>query len=271
MIYDLQKASMLKRISAGLLDFLTVIVIATGFFFLLSAIFNYDGILEEYDARYEVLVEEVKLEYNIDYNSISKMTQEEYDEFYNRLKEENRLKDLEDAEKYMVNDEKLNLIFENIFTFTLLVVTFGIMLAYLLFELVIPLFLKNGQTIGKKVFGICLMMENGVKVKPIPLLIRTLLGKYTVETMILVYCFVMVFLFRVVNGFSVLLFGLTAIIMISQLILLIVSKKNLMIHDAMAYTVVVDKESQMIFNNEEELIKYKQEVADKNAKSKRTF
>jgi hypothetical protein len=44
-----------------------------------------------------------------------------------------------------------------------------------------------------------------------------------------------------------------------------------MIHDAMAYTVVVDKESQMIFNNEEELIKYKQEVADKNAKSKRTF
>jgi hypothetical protein len=39
----------------------------------------------------------------------------------------------------------------------------------------------------------------------------------------------------------------------------------------MSYTVVVDKESQMIFDTEEDLIKYKQEMAKKNAVSKKTF
>lgn len=271
MIYDLQKASIFKRISAGLLDILSVIVIATGLFFVLSSIFNYDGILAEYNARYDVLVEEVKLEYDIDYDSISKMTKEEYEEFYNKLKEEDRLDDLEASEKYFIEDEQLSFTFQKIFSFTLLVLTFGIMIAYLIVEFIVPLFLKNGQTLGKKIFGICLMMENGVKVRPVPLLIRTLLGKYTVETMIAVYCFVMLFLFRFINGITILLLTLTAIILITQIIMLIVSKKNLLIHDMMSYTVVVDKESQMIFNNEEELIKYKQELAEKNANSKRTF
>jgi hypothetical protein len=45
MIYDLQKASILKRVSAGLLDFILTLIIATGAFFLLSSIFNYDSML----------------------------------------------------------------------------------------------------------------------------------------------------------------------------------------------------------------------------------
>ena len=271
MIYDLQKASMLKRISAGILDFILTLIVATGALFLLSSIFNYDGLSAEYDERYGVLVEEVKLEYNIDFDAISKMTTEEYSEYTARLKEEGRLEDLEKAEKHMVEDEQLNTCFQKIFTFTLLIVTFAILIAYMLVEFVIPLFLKNGQTVGKKVFGICLMMDNGVRIKPLALLIRTLLGKYTIETMITVYCAIMLFLFRFVNGITVFMFAASAIIILAQLILIIVSKKNLLIHDVMSYTVVVDKESQMIFNSEEELIKYKQDLADKNAKSKRTF
>ena len=271
MIYDLQKASMLKRISAGILDFILTLIIATGAFFLLSSIFNYDGLSDEYDERYSVLVEEVKLEYNIDFDAISKMTTEEYDEYFNRLKEEGRLQDYQDAEKYMVSDEQLSATFQKIFTFTLLIVTFGILLGIMVVEFVIPLFLKNGQTVGKKVFGICLMMENGVRIKPLALLIRTLLGKYTVETMITVYCVIMLFLFRFVNGITVFMLAASVIIVLAQLILIVVSKKNLLIHDVMSYTVVVDKESQMIFKDEEELIKYKQDLAEKNAKSKRTF
>ena len=43
--------------------------------------------------------------------------------------------------------------------------------------------LKNGQTIGKKIFGLAVMQTDSVRVKPIAMLIRTLLGKYTIETM----------------------------------------------------------------------------------------
>ena len=43
-----------------------------------------------------------------------------------------------------------------------------------------------------------------------------------------------------------------------QIILLIVTETNSVIHDLMAKTVVVDMTSQMIFNSEEEMIEYKQ-------------
>ena len=52
MIYDLQKASILKRISAGILDFIIVLIIATGCFFLLSSIFNYDKISDDFTNYY---------------------------------------------------------------------------------------------------------------------------------------------------------------------------------------------------------------------------
>jgi hypothetical protein len=77
--------------------------------------------------------------------------------------------------------------------------------------------------------------------------------------------------FQVYNAFSLMLFLATIILIIAQLLLLIISKKNLLIHDVMSFTVVVDKQSQMIFKSEEELIKYKKDVAEKNAKSKKTF
>ena len=271
MIYDLQKASILKRISAGLLDFILTLIIATGAFFLLSSIFNYDGMFDDYELRYNVLTEEIKVEYGIDFIAISEMTEEEYNEFYKKLETENRIKDLEAAQECLSTDSELSSKFEKIFVFTIMIVTFGILIAYLIVEFVVPLFLKNGQTLGKKIFGICLMMDNGVRVRTLPLFVRTVLGKFTIETMIGVYCFIMLFLFRVVNGFSLILLLLVVAILISQIITMIVSKKNCLIHDLMAYTVVVDKESQMIFNTEEELMKYKQDLAEKNAKSKKTF
>jgi uncharacterized RDD family membrane protein YckC len=154
-----------------------------------------------------------------------------------------------------------------ILTMTLLILTFGILAAILIVEFFVPLFFKNGQTLGKKMFGICLMMDNGVKVKTLPLFVRTVLGKFTIETMIIVYAAVLLY-FGQLNIFVLLL--VFAVLLIN-LVLIIVNPKNLLIHDAMSYTVVVDKASQMMFNSEEELIKYKQDLAEKNAKSKKTF
>lgn len=57
-MFDLQKASMLKRASAWLLDVILLSVLATGFALLLSAAFGYDNYndnLQRYYTEYEQL------------------------------------------------------------------------------------------------------------------------------------------------------------------------------------------------------------------------
>ena len=56
MIFDLQKASMWKRISAALCDLIALLIVVVGFSLLLSAVFGYDGHaarLEEISEKYE--------------------------------------------------------------------------------------------------------------------------------------------------------------------------------------------------------------------------
>ena len=43
MIYDLQKASMWKRISAALCDLIALVIVIVGLLLLLSAVLGYDG------------------------------------------------------------------------------------------------------------------------------------------------------------------------------------------------------------------------------------
>ena len=255
MIYDLQKASILKRISAGILDFIIVLIIATGVFFLLSSVFNYDDLTVELNEHYERYEEEYGMNFkDLTSEKISNFTEEERTK-YNI------------ASAQFAKDEAVIDTLSRILTTTLLILTFGILFAILIVEFFVPLIFKNGQTLGKKMFGICVMMDNGVRVRTMPLFIRTVLGKFTIETMIFVYGAVMLY-FGQLNIFVLLL--VIAIFLIN-FVLIIVNPKNLLIHDAMSYTVVVDKTSQMIFNTEEELIKYKQDLAVKEARSKKTF
>ena len=56
MIYDLQKASILKRISAFLLDFILLLILTAGFIALLTLIVRFDfyyNQLAEYDKQYK--------------------------------------------------------------------------------------------------------------------------------------------------------------------------------------------------------------------------
>ena len=56
--------------------------------------------------------------------------------------------------------------------------------------------------------------------------------------------------------------GLLVLMLIAvfQIILLISTKTNSLIHDVLSFTVTVDMPSQMIFDSEEELIAYKKRV-----------
>ena len=259
MIYDLQKASIMKRIAAGIFDLILTVIIAVGVMWLLSAIFN----LDSYSKQMEEYVEEYSVKYNIDIQKFSKMDLETYESTYS--KEERAFH--AQIEKEMQKDDRILKAYSLWYNLTIIMVTLGVLIGVLVIEFVVPLILGNGQTIGKKCFSICVMMQNGVKLKTFPLLARSLLGKFTIETMIPCYIFAMRFLGKGNDFQIILLLGLG----ILQLALIITNPFNTLLHDSLSFTTVVDKESQMIFETEDDLIKYKEKIALETEAKKRTF
>lgn len=255
MIYDLQKASILKRVSAWLLDVILTSIIAVGAMFAISGIINYDGKSEELDSYY--VVYEEKYGFNF-----STLTEEEY-----KALTEEELKLYDKAYEELINDEGFLKTYNIIINMTLVMITFGILIGILITEFVIPLILKNGQTIGKKCFNICVIMDNGVRVRSLPLLIRAVLGKFTIETMILCYFLIMLFF----GSGNIIHMFIVVVIYLVNFVLLFANKKRALIHDLISYTVVVDKSSQLIFETEDDLIQYKNKADAERVANKKTF
>ena len=139
---------------------------------------------------------------------------------------------------------------------TLLITRLGIFLGFLALEFIVPALLGNGQTLGKKIFGLGVMHVEGVKLSNVALFVRSILGKYAVETMIPVLIIIMIY-FGSIGLTGTIVLGLIAL---TQLILIIATHTNSLIHDTLASTVVVDIASQMIFDTREDLIAYKQKL-----------
>ena len=179
---------------------------------------------------------------------ISSKALEDLTEEEKQIKEE-----YEKAIDDFVNDKDMLYIYNMLINLTLLMVTISVLLAILIIEFVLPLVFKNGQTIGKKCFGLCLVKNNCVRINAPILFIRTILGKFTVETMIPIYIIIMI----IFGGAGITGTIVLVLILFIQLILVISTKNNCLIHDLMAGTVVVDKNGQMIFDTENDLIEFK--------------
>ncbi len=253
MIYDLQKAEFWKRVSAFIFDKILVFIVAAGFAFLLSAILNMDAHSEKINERTEY--------YSDSFGIDITMTEEDYNK-------------LSDADKTIYNsataafekDEAVGEAMYMIFNLTLITVTFSVLVAYAILELAVPLFLKNGQTLGKKIFGIGVMRVDGVRVTAPIMFIRTILGKCTIEVLVPIMAFIGMY-------FIPQMFGLTGpiiilAVLITTVAMTIATKTRSPIHDMFAGTVTVDMSSQLIFDTAEELLAYKQrlhaEIADKS-------
>ncbi len=256
MIYDLQKASMWKRISAFLCDIILFAIVAVGFALLLSTLLGVDAQQEKMMTVCSQYVEE--------YGLNNFMTKEELEgalsismteERYNTLTEEQKTT-LQEASKALFADKDYLYAYGMVNQLILLVITFSILIALLLLEFVVPLLFKNGQTVGKKVFGVGVMRVDGVKVSPVILLVRALLGKYAVETMIPVF----VLLSLLLGTASIVTLVLLLLLVVAQIALLIFTQANTPLHDMLAGTVTVDLASQLIFDSPEELLEYKKQL-----------
>lgn len=247
---DLQKASIWKRTAAWFLDMILLCVLAVGVAFLLSAAFGYDTYNQTLETGYA--------QYEAQYGVTFDISQEEY-----AAMSEQARQDYDDAYAAMLEDEAVLYAYNMIVNLSMLITTLSILLAMLALEFGVPLILKNGQTVGKKAFGIGLVRSDCVQMKPLQLFIRTLLGKYTVETMIPVYVVLMVFWGIVNISGTILLLGLG----LGQIICIGVTRNNCAIHDLLAGTVAVDLPSQRVFQSTEDLIEYTKRLhADRAAR-----
>lgn len=253
MIYDIQKASLLRRFSAGLLDFFLIVILGAGVMYLMSLITNIGGAADTLKAYYEEYGKEYNVDFYIsaeDFDKLSEEEQKRYDAVYKKIFEEHP--DAMAAYKNTQNSPML------IFTFSLLI-------PMLVFEFIIPLCLKNGKTVGKKIFNLGVVFKNGVKMSKASLFVRAILGKYTIEAMVPTMLLLMVFYYDM--GFIGLI--VIGLLLVMQIIILIATKTNDLIHDVLAGTVVVDMQTQMVFDSVEELTKYKEDLHQEEVKKEK--
>ncbi|MBQ7335624.1 MAG: RDD family protein [Clostridia bacterium] len=243
MIYDLQKANMWKRISAYIFDVILLGIAAVGFALLISAAVNYDGYSENLQGLYQKYEELYGVSFDI--------TEEDYLAY-----SEEEAANYEAAIAALSADAEVNYTYSMMLNLTLLITTFGILFAYLILELLVPSLFKNGQTLGKKIFGIGVMRIDGIRISTPILFVRTVLCKYTIETMVPVLLLIMIY-FNIVGIVGTAIIGL---ILLVQLILLIATRARTPIHDVIANTVTVDLSSQMIFDTQEDMIAYRQKI-----------
>lgn len=242
MILDLQKASMWKRISAWLFDSILLCTLVVAFALLLSAVLGVDGHIQTMNQRYSVYEAQFGIEFDVTVEQYNAMSEQE-------------LAIYEAAYAALTADTEAVHAYNMVISLVLVILSGSILLGYLVLEFFVPLTFGNGQTLGKKVFGIGLMRIDGVKMTNFALFVRTVLGKYTIETMAPLLIALMMLFGSIGMLGPVLILALGVI----QLILLITSHTNSLIHDQMACTVVVDMASQMIFPSAEALLEYKKQ------------
>lgn len=243
MVYDLQKASFLKRAAAWLLDAILVVILAVGIASLLSAAVGYD--------RHSDTVSDAYARYEVEYGVAFDVSQDEYMSW-----PEEKQQAYDAAYEALINDEDAMYAYNLVVNLSLLIASLSILVAVMGLEFVVPVLFKEGRTVGKRVFGLCVVRSDCVRMTNVQLFVRTLLGKFAVETMIPIYIIMMVFWGIMGMGGTLILFAL----LLAQIIILIANRKNAAIHDLMAGTAVVDYSSQMIFDDREALLAYQKKI-----------
>jgi len=243
MNYDLQKAGMWKRAAAWMFDGILLGILSVAFGFLLSGLLGYNRYSDALDRSYAEYETEYVVEFDITQETYLAMTdaqRQSYDAAYQAL----------------TADEEAMHAYNMVLNLTLIVTTVGILLAFLLWEFLIPLQLGSGQTLGKKIFGLGLIRNDGVRLNALQLFTRTVLGKYTIETMIPVYILLMIFWGTMGLAGTLILLA----ILLAQIVSMTMTRTNSAIHDLMAGTVVVDIASQMVFHSTEELMAFQKQL-----------
>ena len=248
MAHDLQIANIWKRMAAWLFDSMLTGVIAVAIGVLLSAALGYDGYSDRLDAAYAKYEAEYAVSFEISSDTYESMTEAEQENFQN-------------AYEALIADNEAMYAYNMMISLSLVIISLGILFGVGLWEFVMPLWLGDGRTLGKKIFGLCLVRSDSVKINTMQLFTRSILGKFSIEIMIPVLIVLMIFWGVMGVMGTVVLLSLT----LGQVISVLVTKSHSAIHDLLAGTVVVDYASQTIFPTTEDLIEHQKRIAAEKA------
>lgn len=247
---DLQKAPFGKRIFAFLADLIIASILVAGIYFAMSAILDIDGYTKKYD--------DIRVSYEEKYGVTYDVTEEQYSLMTDA--EKDRYREAVDA---MNGDEEANNAITTAYTLTFVTFASGIVVSMLLLEFVAPLIMKDGRTPGKRLFGLGVMRTNFTRITPVQLFVRGVIGKGVLE-LVLPVLLLLTAMSGTTGIFGLILLG---VMVIAEIVVMIRSDANAMLHDILADTAVVDWASQRIFENEKErdgFIREQQEEIEKN-------
>lgn len=231
---DIQNANMWKRGSAYLFDTILLVMLAVFIATGLASLLDYDAKAAQLEECYNQVEQQFGIDFDIteeDFNALSQEDQDRFNQAYEAL----------------TSSEDTLYIYNSMIYLTLLMISLALLLSFLVLEFVVPLLFKNGQTLGKKVFGVALMRPDGIKISPFALFVRAILGKYSIGTMVPVLLGLMM-LWGVIGIVApIVILGL----LILQIVLMVKSPNRCAIHDRLAGTVPVDLASQLIFDSQE--------------------
>ena len=251
MRFELQRADFWKRISAFLFDFILFGIVAVGVAAALSAILKY--------AMYVEVAEQVKAEYTEKYGLDPDITQEEFA----ALTDEQKAPYIA-CDKARQEDERLIIAYNMIANLSIAITSASILIASIIMELIVPIFFKNGQTLGKKIFGLAVIHTNGVRLHGQAHFVRAIVGKCAIETLVPAYILLMILFGNLgIVGAAVLL-----LMAILEIVCMATTRTRSTIHDLISDTCVVDFNSQMIFENADELVAYKTRIHEEEVNKK---
>lgn len=241
MMTDVQKAPYSKRLFAFFADLILAGILTTGIYFVMSVVLRVDS----YNDTYRTIISSYEREYGVTFG----MTAEEY----GKLSEEEKT-NYKNAVDAANADEEANKAIRTSYTISFCIFASGIVLSVLILEFVIPIFTKDGRSLGKLLFGLGVMRGSCIRISKPVLFVRNVIGKGVFETAL--PAVIILTVFNNVTG----IFGviLLVIFIIAEIVSLIRSGGSAMLHDVLADTVVVDWASQRIFKDIEERREYEE-------------
>ena len=227
------KPTTIHRLAAFLIDAILFVILFTGALYLISLIFDFD-------THYSILQEEYKKVGYLIFNEESKKW-----EFLSQ-----NAPNYAEVSKLVTENDIImeELFFVNSFSVKSPLAAIAIVLV--ITEFIIPLILRNGQTVGMKIFSIGLISNSGIAINPIQLFARCFIGKIAVLGIIPALGILYIFL----NATGGLLGSLIVLIIYGiNLFLLLKSKNNTGIQDLIANVIPVNAKETIFYKTAKEL------------------
>lgn len=249
---DFYKAHPLKRIAAFVIDTILLLAITLGVVAAMHSSMDYAAHEKTYEQACVKYGQQFGVDLTASRTEQSELTEEEI-EIYTKA-----------WEAFNADEEAMNAV-KSMLGISLLSTAVGLFAGYVVLEVMLPLIFGNGQTIGKKLLGLCVMHKYHVRVSVMQVIYRAIVGKYFIGVMIPVAMF-QLRNYGVLGTTASLVMGIIAMV---QGFMVLMSQANCGIHDKLFKTVVADFNEQHIFDTMEECIAfeeaYEKELAEREA------